>query len=136
MSDSDEKLASAILNLVGDAAKNPTPDLLPPIERYGSTAHAALTRCHDAWLQAYNARMQKKRRESRGSAESEAEQEAAAAFRAAMPQLADYCGIRDFIACVAYGVLINAIPSARAGQLLYAAQTAVSLLPRTPPTLP
>jgi hypothetical protein len=132
MPEPEEKIEAAVLKIVSDALDHPSPDLLPPIERYGSTAHAALTRCRDAWLQAYHARMARKGRESRSSAEYEASQGAANAFRAAMPQLADYHGIRDFIACIAYGVLINAIPPERTGQLLYAAQTAVSLLPRTP----
>ena len=45
-----------------------------------------------------------------------------------MPPLADYESIREFIACAAHGILINAIPQQRANQLLYAAQVALASL--------
>jgi hypothetical protein len=133
MPDPEEKIESAVLKLVSDALQNSPAGFLPPIDRSGSTAYAALTRCRDAWLQAYAERMNKKGRESRSVAIFRAERDAAVAFRSAMPQLADYSGIRDFIACIAYGVLIDAIPPERCTQLLYAAQVATSLLPRIPP---
>jgi hypothetical protein len=45
-----------------------------------------------------------------------------------MPPLAGYESIRDFIACAAHGILIDAIPQKRANQLLYAAQVALASL--------
>jgi hypothetical protein len=58
--------------------------------------------------------------------------QASEAFRSAMPLLEGYDGIRDFIACTAHGILINAIPRERGGQLLYAAQVALAVLHREP----
>jgi hypothetical protein len=49
-----------------------------------------------------------------------------------MPALVGYEGVRDFIACVAYGMLVDAISADRSGQLLYAAQIALNTLPRAP----
>jgi hypothetical protein len=56
------------------------------------------------------------------------------AFRKAIPQLSGQENIRDFIACVAYGMLIKAIPGAEGARLLYAAQVANSTIrsQRTP----
>jgi len=51
-----------------------------------------------------------------------------------MPILASYEGIRDFIACVAHGILVNSIPEHKSKQLLYAAQVAISSLSRKPQT--
>jgi hypothetical protein len=45
-----------------------------------------------------------------------------------MPPLDDHESIRSFIACVAHGILIEAIPQKRANQLLYASQVALSAL--------
>jgi hypothetical protein len=50
------------------------------------------------------------------------------AYCKAMPPLADYESIRDFIACAAHGILIDAIPKKSASQLLYAAQVALATL--------
>jgi hypothetical protein len=50
------------------------------------------------------------------------------AYRNAMPQLSGAHNIRDFIACVAHGILIRAIPASEASSLLYAAQVAQASL--------
>jgi hypothetical protein len=50
------------------------------------------------------------------------------AYCKAMPPLAGYENIRDFLACAAHGILIEAIPQQRANQLLYAAQVALASL--------
>ena len=47
-----------------------------------------------------------------------------------MPLLAGYENIRDFIACLAHGILIDAIPRDKGGQLLYAAQVAMAVIQR------
>jgi hypothetical protein len=54
------------------------------------------------------------------------------AYGRAMPLLDGYQGIRDFVACVGHGILIDAIPADRTGQLLYAAQLALALLAHQP----
>ena len=50
----------------------------------------------------------------------------------AMPSLAGHENIRDFIACVAQGMLLGVIYHDEAPKLLYAAQVALSVLPRAP----
>ncbi|MGB6723459.1 MAG: hypothetical protein WBE72_21855, partial [Terracidiphilus sp.] len=81
-----------------------------------------------AWRRAYNDYM----KNSRTDNEFIAADEASKAYCGAMPLLAGLDGIRDFIACAAYGILIGAIPANRSGQILYAAQVAFSTLPRDP----
>ena len=99
----------------------------PPPE----SASPALDRCRAAWQQAFDAYMQKNaRKQGQDSARYDANKEAALAYRGAMPPLVGAENIRDFVACVAYGMLIDAIPNDRAGQLLYAAQVAVSSTPK------
>ena len=65
------------------------------------------------------------------SAESEeseyfAPSKAAEAYRAALPPLTSRENCRDFIACVAQGLLLGAIAEKDGGKLLYAAQIALS----------
>ncbi len=57
------------------------------------------------------------------------------AYRSAMPDLAGYANIQDFIACTAYGMLMNTISASDATKLLYAAQVALSTL-RSEPKAP
>jgi hypothetical protein len=83
----------------------------------------ALKRCCAAWKRAYDVYME-------GKDGSEftmvfAAHDAGPAFCKAMPPLVGYENIRDFIACVAHGILIEAISEKRANQLLYAAQVAL-----------
>jgi hypothetical protein len=49
-----------------------------------------------------------------------------------MPSLAGHENIRDFIACVAQGMLLGVIDHEEGARLLYAAQVALSALPREP----
>ena len=59
------------------------------------------------------------------------------AYRNAMPDLSGYENIRDFIACVTYGMLFNIIDSIEGPKFLYAAQVAIGALrqePKTPST--
>jgi len=80
----------------------------------------AVARCCHAWESAFQAELKK-----RGN-EYEARSEAKTAYRKAMPPLSGHQGISDFIACVTYGMLIEAIPNEDASKLLYAAQVALS----------
>ena len=93
-----------------------------------SNPKAALRRCCAAWQRAFNAYM--KDADPENSMESTwAAKDASVAYRNAMPLLAGYEGARDFVACVAHGILIGAIPENNAGQLLYAAQVALATIP-------
>jgi hypothetical protein len=99
-----------------------------------STPKAALRRCCAAWQRAFKAYMDN---ESTGGLADKifASQEAGEAYRNAMPMLAGYEGVRDFIACATHGILIGAIPPDKSGQLLYAAQVALATVncePRSP----
>jgi len=65
----------------------------------------------------------------------ETKKRASQAFFNAMPDLTEYENIRDFIACVAQGMLLGAIQPIEGPKILYAAQVAVSALharPKTP----
>ncbi len=52
------------------------------------------------------------------------------AYCSAMPHLTSRQAISDYIACVAHGIAIGAIPASRGSQLLYGAQVASSTLPK------
>lgn len=53
------------------------------------------------------------------------EKQASRAFREAMPHLATAASVRDFIACVTYGMMIDVFGESEGSKLLYAAQVAV-----------
>jgi hypothetical protein len=53
---------------------------------------------------------------------------AESAYRLAMPDLAGYENIRDYIACVSFGVLAGIVSPIESPGLLYAAQVAISAL--------
>jgi hypothetical protein len=105
---------------------------LPEIDLNTKQARAAIKRCCAAWQRAYDAYMG---RSKGGSLDSIfAAHEAGPAYCKAMPPLAGYENIRDFLACAAHGILIEAIPEKRANQLLYAAQVALASLRYEPKT--
>jgi hypothetical protein len=54
------------------------------------------------------------------------------AYCGAMPDLAGYENIRDFIACVTYGMLIHVIDAIEGPKFLYAAQVALGALRHQP----
>jgi len=54
------------------------------------------------------------------------------AYRDAMPDLAGYENIRDFIACVTHGFVDSIISFSEAPKLLYAAQVALGALRHAP----
>jgi hypothetical protein len=93
-------------------------------------ASKAIKRCCSAWQRAYDIAF--KDPGNKGLEEYRAEDAAQTAYCNAMPVLAGYEGIRDFVACVAHGVLIGTISKVKSGQLLYAAQVAISTLSREP----
>jgi hypothetical protein len=60
--------------------------------------------------------------------ESKTRDRAENAYLDAMPDLAGYQNIRDFIACVSYGVISGALSPIHSPGYLYAAQVAISAL--------
>ena len=54
------------------------------------------------------------------------------AYCEAMPDLSGYENVRDFIACVAHGMLIRAIDAIQGPKFLYAAQVALGALRHEP----
>jgi hypothetical protein len=92
-----------------------------------SAPNSAVTRCSQAMENAYRAVLS-----SRDEDEPEfrrvdrAEKNAAKAYREAMPPLSGSENIRNFIACVAQGLLRKVFNSSESTQLLYAAQVATS----------
>jgi len=111
---------SALQLASGLATNAPLPNLA--VAANSKRAKAAIKRCMNAWQRAYDAYMEKSGGEE--TDEIFAKHSAAPAYRRALPPLAGPDGIRDFIACVAHGILIEAISEKRASQLLYAAQVA------------
>jgi len=88
---------------------------LPVIEPNPKQAQAAIKRCCAAWQRTYDVYLAGTLKDKYDKIE--AVQEAGRAYCKAMPPLAGYESIRDFLACAAHGILIKAIPQQRANQL-------------------
>jgi hypothetical protein len=92
---------------------------------------SAVTRCSEARENAYRVALS-----TRDNDEPEcrrvdrAEKTAAKAYREAMPPLSGSENIRNFIACVAQGLLLKVFTAPESTQLLYAAQVANSAAKR------
>ncbi len=89
------------------------------------SSNLAVVRCCEAYALAGKAEYKKNKNEYAAA------REAGKAFRAAMPPLSGSENIRDFIACVAHGMLIKAIEGPDGARLLYAAQVAHTTTDRT-----
>ena len=87
----------------------------------------ALRRCCAAWKRAFKAYAEENNDKEYPSSDFWGAKLAGEAYRNAMPLLVGYRGARDFIACAAHGILIGAIPKEESGQVLYAAQVALSI---------
>lgn len=81
----------------------------------------AVAACCRAWEETYEEAL-----ESGDVSEYDATQRANQAFRDAMPPLTGAQNIRNFIACVAAGLLRSVFSGSEGPRLLYAAQIAVS----------
>lgn len=92
--------------------------------------NSAVASCCRAWDQA------KKQAQADGKGTVFSNLDAAQAYRLAMPFLEGAAPIRDFIACVARGMLLGAIAGADGARLLYAAQVARGSLPNPAPERP
>jgi|ERR1039458_1371234 hypothetical protein len=82
----------------------------------------AIAKCSRAWKNIYQKEI------ANGTYEGSAARLAGQAYRRLMPPLSGQDNIRDFIACVAYGLLIGAIEEKCGAKLLYAAQVAHTTL--------
>ena len=83
-----------------------------------STGNHAIALCMEAWTREHQGVMNSNR------GRCVATIAAAAAYQRTLPTLWGMENIRDFIACVAHGMAIDAIEGAAACRLLYAAQVA------------
>jgi hypothetical protein len=81
-------------------------------------ANRAVARCCQIWQSVFRAEL------DRGEHRVLAARSAGEAYCGAMPSLTGEQNIRDFIACVAHGILLQAIEEKNGGKLLYAAQVA------------
>jgi broad specificity phosphatase PhoE len=82
----------------------------------------AVAYCYSEWLRVYKAE------KSKGEFWTDASKTASRAYREAMPSLSGQENIRNFVACVAHGMLISAIDGKVGTKLLYAAQVALSTI--------
>ncbi len=86
----------------------------------------AVARCCEAWQCAFDAEWKKSK------LDFTARKAAGEAYRGVMPPLSDTESIRDFVACVAQGLLLKAIEDNSVGKLIYAAQVALSAVSSQP----
>jgi hypothetical protein len=110
-----DELLAAVMN------SNQTPEQLPDPSCSASANHA-VARCTQAHADAMQSAI------DRHKHPYDAAKEAKNAYRQAMPPLSGHENIRDFIACVAQGILIEAISGSDGARLLYAAQVAHTAL--------
>jgi len=82
----------------------------------------AIARCYSEWQRVY------KKEKAKGLSWATASNNAGQAYRMAMPPLSGQGNIRDFVACVAHGMLIGTIDGRDGTKLLYAAQVALSTI--------
>jgi hypothetical protein len=104
---------------------------LQPAERAGD--NAAVHSCIRAWQRAYSKEF------ARIKDDYKAEKAARKAFRRAMPPLAGYENIRDFIACVTYALVNELMPENDVANYLDAAKIAAGIQrqePKSPSTEP
>jgi hypothetical protein len=92
--------------------------------------NSSLNYCIDAYMRAY------KRAKRQGKGQSSALESADRAFRLAIPLLTGNENLRDFVVCVAHGMLLESISGPAGARLLYAAQVASGVRPRPAPPKP
>jgi hypothetical protein len=86
--------------------------------------NAAVQRCCDVYYQTFAAR--------RAAGDKNAEDKANAAFKNALPYLTSRAGIRDFIACVAQGMVLRVFWHDEGPKLIVAAKAALAAVPNQP----
>jgi hypothetical protein len=99
--------------------KEPLPAILNAADLSNpALTNPAVARCCRIWQSVFRAEL------DRGEHQVLAARSAGEAYCGAMPSLTGDQNIRDFIACVAHGILLQAIEEKNGGKLLYAAQVA------------
>jgi len=91
---------------------------------YPALKNHAVALCAGAWEKIHAATLEKT------NSPCTAERCAAKAYRLALPPLTGYENICDFIACTSYGMLLGAIKPENGTKLLYAAQIALTTIPK------
>jgi|GEM_PF-1555976 hypothetical protein len=132
---SDNPLQDALAEFLKSPQASPSIHPAPALKR--SSTSLAIKRCRAAWQRAFDATFDEEMNKGTNQcfAESNAAGAGGKAYCNAMPLLSGYDSICDFVACVAHGILIEAVPTERSGQLLYAAQVALSTISRAPKPL-
>jgi hypothetical protein len=115
----ERALAHAISNVPASTTLTPGPALAL------STPKTAIRRCCAAWQRAFNAYVEQ-RGKGDGLDKLFAAIDAGEAYCNAMPMLAGQDGVRDFLACVAHGILIGAIPHEKSSHLIAAARVTLA----------
>jgi len=118
-STAERALIQAISHVPAATTLNPGPAPAP------STPKAAIRRCCAAWQRAFNAYVEQ-RGKGDGLDKIFAAKDAGEAYCNAMPMLAGQDGVRDFLACVAHGILIGAIPHQKSCHLIAAARVTLA----------
>jgi hypothetical protein len=113
-----ESSADALQQKFLKALCQPRPAPKPPDTAIPAAANPAIAYC----LQAYTNALQAALRED--ESHFRATDAAKAAYRSAMPPLTGSRNIRDFVACIAHAMAINALDGREGARLLYAAQVA------------
>lgn len=108
-------------------APDPSPTPNPHARFIPSPANPAVARCCDAFNRTHQRVL------AAGNHPVIALLRAHEAFRQALPPLSNSRNIRDFITCIAYGMVTKLILEKSATKLLYAAQVAHNTLPKRSP---
>ena len=106
-----------------------------PVDRDESDSVQAIDRCIKAWHRTFDLASINPKDEQLpllGEDDDFACEQAAMSFRQAMPPLAGYENIRDFIACIVYAMLHRIFNGDECQQLLGAAKIAMALLRAQP----
>ncbi|MFZ0746585.1 MAG: hypothetical protein WAM85_19415 [Terracidiphilus sp.] len=98
-----------------------------PAETLITPVNPAVAHCREVWERTYKATLET------GAHRVAALFDASSAYCRAIPPLSGAQNIRDFIACVANGMITNVIGESKATKLLYAAQVAHNTLPKRAP---
>jgi hypothetical protein len=101
-----------------------TTDLQEIVEDHPALANPAVARCVTAWINILETPR------GRGDSARAMKKKASAAYRAALPELLCYGNILNHIACVSFGIAIDAIEEKMGKALIYTARTALGAIPK------
>jgi hypothetical protein len=107
-------------------AQQPLPDVNKIVDSSPACQIPAVARCCEAWQRAWDAEIKVNKHEHFAGLA------AGVAYRKVLPPLSDTESIRDFVACVAQGLLLQAIEEKAGGKLIYAAQVALGAATKQP----